>query len=75
MYVVESRGVAVSSRSSTVQKAKRLIQVVRLGVPGRQATSRVRSPARTIQDRGYRVYFNALYTPYHRGVRSITTPS
>lgn len=75
MYVDASIGVEVRSRSNRVAKAHRLTQVARRGVTGRQAESRVKSPAPTIQVMGYRKYFEALYTPYQIGVRSIAAPT
>ena len=58
--MVESIGVAVTRRSSRVQNAERLTQVVRLGVTGSQAANIVNSPAMAIQDNGYSAYLAAL---------------
>ncbi|GAB1721476.1 MAG: hypothetical protein NTNFB01_03720 [Nitrospira sp.] len=74
IYILERMGVAVRNRSRIVLKAKRLTQVVRRGVTGRMAKSRVNSPAAMIHVKGYSKYFEALYTPNHMGVRSIGAP-
>jgi hypothetical protein len=60
IYMRDSRGVEVSNRSSTVDRAKRLTQAVRRGVTGRQAVSKVNSPVMVIQDKGYSTYFAVL---------------
>ena len=60
IYMLERRGVAVNSRSSTEAKAKRLAQVVRLGVTGRKTVSRVNSHVTAIQDKGYSRNFTVL---------------
>ncbi len=52
IYVVARKGVEVRSRRSMVEQAQRLTQVVRLGVTGKQARSRVTNPAPTIQVMG-----------------------
>jgi dihydroorotate dehydrogenase len=74
IYMFERTGVAVRSRTRTVPKAKRLAQVVRRGVTGKEVKSRVNSPAAMIHDKRYSKYFEALYIPNHMGVRSIGAP-